>query len=90
MVQTIKWVQQNPAEGSILKIMAVDESSTMRRRGDEDGVLITDWNMMVAEEGGREGVVKALKTGLDDYIFKSFAPRILEEKFEAVVGIGDL
>ena len=124
-----------------MKLLVVDDSSTMRRiikntlqrLGYEDileaehglqawelldtvnevNVLITDWNMpemngldlvkkvradsrfvdipiiMVTTEGGKAEVITALKAGVNNYIVKPFAPQVLKEKLEAVLGIND-
>lgn len=118
-----------------MKIIVVDDSSTMRRiikntltrlgmdditeaengleaLGKLDGIelIFTDWNMpemdgltfvksvrasstykhipiiMVTTEAGKEDIVEAIKSGVNNYVVKPFTPDVLKSKIEAVIG----
>ncbi|MEW6536718.1 MAG: response regulator [Candidatus Auribacterota bacterium] len=118
-----------------MKVIVVDDSSTMRRiikntlsrLGMEDIVeaehgldalskldgidlIFTDWNMpemdgltfvksvrasqtykhipiiMVTTEAGKEDIVEAIKSGVNNYVVKPFTPEVLKSKIEAVIG----
>lgn len=121
-----------------MKILIVDDSSTMRRiignvvmqlgfakdnfDEAEDGVkawkllseahydvILTDWNMpnmnglelvkkirsegthqktpiiMITTEGGKNEVITALKSGVNNYIVKPFSAEVLKEKLDGVL-----
>lgn len=118
-----------------IKVLIVDDSSTMRRiikttlskigytdvEEAEDGVdaltkldgvgLITlDWNMprmdgltfvksvranatfakipiiMVTTEAAKDDILKAIQSGVNNYVVKPFTPQILKEKLDQVLG----
>ncbi len=43
--------------------------------------------IMVSTESGKSEVLTALKAGVNNYIIKPFAPQVLKEKLDAVMGV---
>ena len=119
-----------------MKVIVVDDSSTMRRiitntltriglseiveaehgldalsKLDGIDLILTDWNMpemdgltfvksvrasesykhipiiMITTEAGKEDIVEAIKSGVNNYVVKPFTPEILKTKISAVVPI---
>jgi two-component system chemotaxis response regulator CheY len=117
-----------------MKILVVDDSTTMRRiitknlassgyfdvveagngvealsNLSEVDLILTDWNMpvmdgmtfvkevknspvfskipivMITTEGAQKEVLEALKQGVNDYIVKPFAPKILIDKVKSIM-----